>query len=70
MLEVSESLILAMKDEFAPITKAIYNLSMYPGGEGTFLACALGVVGMLLLIFCLLMASRTLGGKLGEIFKI
>ena len=70
MLEVSESLILAMKDEFAPITKAIYNLSMYPGGEGTFLACALGVVGMLLLIFCLLVASRTLGGKLGEIFKI
>ena len=70
MLEVSESLILAMKDEFSPITKAIYNLSMYPGGEGTFLACALGVIGMLLLTVCLVAAGRTLGEKLGEIFKI
>ena len=70
MLEVSESLILAMKDQFAPITKAIYKLSLYPGGEGTFLASALGVVGMLLLTACLVFAGRSLGGKLGEIFKI
>ena len=70
MLEVSESLILAMKDQFAPITKAIYKLSLYPGGEGTFLASALGVVGMLLLTACLVAAGRALGGQLGEIFKI
>ena len=69
MLEVSESLILAQQNQFYPITKAIYSLSQRLG-EGPYIASALGVVGMLILIACLLGAGRVLGGKLGEIFRI
>jgi iron(III) transport system permease protein len=69
MLEVSDSLILATKNEHYPITKAIYQLSQRLG-EGPYIASALGVVGMFILIACLLGAGRVLGGKLGEIFRI
>ena len=69
MLEVSDSLILAMKDQHYPITKAIWALSQRPD-QGPYTASALGVVGMLILIACLLGAGRVLGGKLGEIFRI
>lgn len=69
MLEVSDSLILAMKDQHYPITKAIWSLSQRPD-QGPYTASALGVVGMLILIACLLGAGRVLGGKLGEIFRI
>ena len=69
MLEVSDSLILATKNEHYPITKAIYQLSQRLG-EGPYIASALGVVGMFILIACLLSAGRVLGGKLGEIFRI
>jgi iron(III) transport system permease protein len=69
MLEVSDSLILAMKDQHYPITKAIWALSQRPD-QGAYTASALGVVGMLILIACLLGAGRVLGGKLGEIFRI
>lgn len=69
MLEVSDSLILAQENQFYPITKAIYSLSQRLG-EGPYIASALGVVGMLILIACLLGAGRVLGGKLGEIFRI
>ena len=69
MLEVSDSLILAMKDQHYPITKAIWALSQRPD-HGPYTASALGVVGMLILIACLLGAGRALGGKLGEIFRI
>jgi len=69
MLEVSDSLILAMKDQYNPITKAIWSLSQRPVG-GDYVASALGVVGMLILITCLVVAGRSLGGKLGEIFRI
>ena len=69
MLEVSDSLILAMKDKHYPITKAIWTLSQRPD-HGAYTASTLGVVGMLILIACLLGAGRVLGGKLGEIFRI
>ena len=69
MLEVSDSLILAMQDKYYPITKAIWSLSQRPD-HGAYTASALGVVGMLILIACLLGAGRVLGGKLGEIFRI
>ena len=69
MLEVADSLILAMRDQYNPITKAIWNLSQRPVG-GAYIACALGVVGMFILIACLVSAGRILGGRLGEIFKI
>ncbi len=69
MLEVSDSLILATKSEYYPITKAIYSLSQRVD-SGPYIASALGVVGMFILIACLLGAGRALGGKLGEIFRI
>ena len=69
MLEVSDSLVLAMRDEYNPITKAIWSLSQRPVG-GEYIASALGVVGMMILIGCLIGAGRALGGRLGEIFRI
>lgn len=69
MLEVSESLILAQQNQHYPITKAIWSLSQRVG-QGPYIASALGVVGMFILIACLLGAGRVLGGKLGEIFRI
>ncbi len=69
MLEVSDSLVLAMRDEYSPITKAIWSLSQRPVG-GEYIASALGVVGMMILIGCLIGAGRALGGRLGEIFRI
>lgn len=69
MLEVSDGLILAMKDAYFPMTKMIYVLMgrIDPGAPG--IACALGVVGMLLLTTSLLLAGRLLGKKLGQLFR-
>ena len=69
MLEVADSLILAMRDQFYPITKAIWKLSQRPVG-GAYVASAMGVVGMLILTTCLIVAGRFLGNRLGEIFKV
>src|SRR4030095_8140406 len=54
MLEVSDGLILAMKEGYYPITKMIYQLMgrLDPGAPA--IACALGVVGMVLLAASLL----------------
>lgn len=68
MLDVSDSLILAMKDRFYPITKAIYVLFLEQG-SGEFVASALGVVAMGLLGVCILGASLVLGKKMGELFR-
>ena len=69
MLEVSDSLLLAMETRFAPITKAIYELVQRPSPHATALACALGVLAMLLLAASLLLASRILGRKMGQLFR-
>ena len=69
VLEVSDSLILSSDDSTAPIAKAIYQLALNVSG-GTFLACALGVVGMALLTFTFLIANRLLGRQLGAMFRI
>ena len=68
MLEVSDSLILALKDEYYPITKAIYAL-MGRIADGAFLASAMGVFGMVLLIVGLFLAGRFLGRRMGELFR-
>lgn len=68
MLDVSDSLILAMKDQFYPITKVIYALSLEPG-TGMFVASALGMIAMLILSACIIGASVILGKKMGEIFR-
>ncbi len=68
MLEVSDSLILAQKQQDYPITKAIYELFQLLG-SGTAIASALGVWAMVFLGVCLLGASLMLGKKLGAIFR-
>ena len=68
MLEVSDSLILALKDEYYPITKAIYAL-MGRIADGAYLASAMGVFGMVLLIVSLFLAGRFLGRRMGELFR-
>jgi iron(III) transport system permease protein len=69
MLEVSDSLILAQKQVYYPITKAIYELFQLLG-DGKFIASALGVWAMAFL--GILMAGMTvlLGRKLGAIFRV
>lgn len=68
MLDVSDSLILAMKEQFYPITKAIYVLFLEQG-SGEFIASALGIISMLILTACILGASLILGKKMGEMFR-
>lgn len=68
MLDVSDSLILAMKDQHYPITKAIYALFLEQG-TGEFVASALGMVSMLILTACIMGASLLLGKKMGELFR-
>jgi iron(III) transport system permease protein len=69
MLEVSDSLILAQKTRFFPITKAIYELSMLLG-DGPTLSAALGVWTMVFLGTSLLAASWLLGKRLGALFRV
>lgn len=69
MLEVSDSLILAQKQEYYPITKAIYELMAFLG-DGKFIACALGVWAMAFLAITITGASMLLGRKMGAIFRV
>lgn len=69
MLEVSDSLLLAQKQQDYPITKAIYELYQLLG-EGRFIASALGVWAMAFLAVTILGASLILGKKLGAIFRV
>jgi len=68
MLEVSDSLILAQKAEYYPITKAIYELSQILGA-GPSTACAFGVWAMLFLGATLAAAGILLGRRIGAIFR-
>ncbi len=67
-LEVSDSLILAMREPHYPVTKMIWALlgRIEPGSAG--LACALGVLGMGLLWGSFHIAQRVLGKKMGGLF--
>ena len=69
MLEVSDSLILAQKQVFYPITKAIMELFQLLG-EGKYLASALGVWAMAFLGVTIVGMSVLLGKKLGAIFRV
>jgi iron(III) transport system permease protein len=69
MLEVSDSLILAQKQVYYPITKAILELFQLLG-DGRFLACALGVWAMLFLGLTIAGLSVLLGKKLGALFRV
>jgi len=69
MLEVSDSLVLALKSEYYPITKAIYALSGRIA-DGPYLASAMGVFAMVLLMASLFLAGRFLGRRMGELFRV
>ncbi|MBR7107603.1 MAG: iron ABC transporter permease [Lentisphaeria bacterium] len=68
MLEVSDSLILAQKSEFFPITKALFELSQILG-SGPSSASAFGVWAMCFLAVTLIAAGVLLGKRIGSIFK-
>ena len=69
MLEVSDGLVLAMKEKYFPITKMIYQLMGRLDPSAAAIACALGVVGMVLLTVSLLVAGRLLGKRMGQLFR-
>jgi iron(III) transport system permease protein len=68
MLEVSDSLILALKEEYYPITKAIYAL-LNRIADGPYIASAMGMLGLLLLGASLFIAGRFFGRRMGELFR-
>ena len=67
MLEVSDSLILAQKIEYYPITKTIFELFQLIG-VGRHLASALGLWAMGFLTVTIVGSSLMLGKKLGALF--
>ncbi|TVR52866.1 MAG: iron ABC transporter permease [Puniceicoccaceae bacterium] len=69
MLEVSDSLILAQKQGYYPITKAIFELFQLLG-DGRFIASALGVWAMAFLGITIGGMTVLLGKKLGAIFRV
>ena len=69
MLEVSDSLVLAQRSKYYPITKAILDLSQRLG-DGPYIASALGVWAMLLLTLTVLAANSLLGRKMGAVFRV
>jgi iron(III) transport system permease protein len=69
MLEVSDSLVLAQKQAFYPITKAIYELFQLLG-DGKYIASALGVWAMAFLGITIAGMTILLGKRLGAIFRV
>lgn len=69
MLEVSDGLLLAMKERYFPITKMIYELMGRIDPDAPSIACALGVIGMILLTGSLLVAGKILGRRMGQLFR-
>ncbi len=68
MLEVSDSLILAMREQHYPITKAIWALAQRLR-DGPYIASAMGVLSMFLLGGSIAVAGRFLGKRMGELFR-
>jgi len=69
MLEVSDSLMLAQRADFYPITKTIYELFQLIG-TGKYVASALGVCAMSFLAVTIVGSSLIMGKKLGAIFRV
>ncbi len=69
MLDVSNGMILAQESQFYPVTKAIYTLMGRITPTAPSIACALGVLSMILLAISLFGASKLLGQKMGQLFK-
>ncbi|MDZ4199211.1 MAG: iron ABC transporter permease, partial [Kiritimatiellia bacterium] len=69
MLEVSDSLMLAQRMDYYPITKTIYELFQLIG-TGPFLASALGVWAMAFLAVTILGCSVLMGRRMGALFRM
>lgn len=69
MLEVSDGLILAMREQYFPITKMIWQLMGRIDPNAAGIACALGVVGMVILTLSLVIAAKVMGRKMGQLFR-
>jgi iron(III) transport system permease protein len=69
MLEVSDSIILAQRADYFPITRAILELAQRLG-DGLYIASALGVWAMVLLALTMLGANAILGKKIGAMFRV
>jgi iron(III) transport system permease protein len=69
MLEVSDGLMLAQREDFYPITKTIYELFQLIG-TGQYVASALGVWAMLFLAVTIIGCSLLLGKKMGALFRV
>jgi len=69
MFEVSQSLVLAQKPTFYPISRVLYRL-FGRLADGPYLASAMGVIGMVVLAAGLFVAGKFLGRRLGEIFRV
>ena len=69
MLEVSDSLILAMKEHYYPMTKSIWALLARIEPNAASIASAMGILGMVLLAISLFVASKSLGKKMGQLFR-
>ncbi len=69
MLEVSDSLILAQREKFFPITKQMWQLMGRIDPHAPAVACALGVIAMTLLMGSLLVAGKLMGRRMGQLFR-
>ena len=69
LLEVSDSLMLAQRMDFYPITKTIYELFQVIG-TGKYIAAAMGVWAMGFLTVTIVGASLILGKRLGALFRV
>ncbi len=69
MLEVSDGLMLAQREDYYPITKTIYELFQLIG-TGLYVASALGVWAMVFLAVTIMGSSSLLGKKLGALFRV
>ncbi|MEM7173841.1 MAG: iron ABC transporter permease [Bacteroidota bacterium] len=69
ILEVSESLLLATKEAYYPITKMIYALYCSQG-DGPTKASALGMVTLFIILLIVVISNKFLGKKANNLFKI
>lgn len=69
MLDVSNGMILALESQFYPLTKAIYAVMGRVTPSAPSVACALGVLAMIVLAAGLIIASKLLGQKMGRLFR-
>jgi iron(III) transport system permease protein len=69
MLEVGDSLILAQKQSYWPITRGIFELFQRLG-DGPYIASALGAWAMLLLSLILVAVNSLLGKRVGALFRL